>query len=181
MMTFEDGILEIGAGFMATFAALMMLEDSAALVGLGAPIAYVMVLSAKRAVTEPRLAMMPPGPAPARRQMMVLSLTGLLVLGLIVLFLFIETGPSGQTGSVFVGTMLGLAAAAIIAAGVLWSTPRVVGYGSFLGAVLIVSRFIDLDFPWWLAAFGLAVVIGGAVQLYRFMRTYPIREHTPVG
>ena len=175
MMTFEDGIMEIAAGVMLIIASAMMFSDRAAFIGIAVPIIYVMVLSTKRAVTAPRLgAIANPSAALYRRRMVMLALTGLLVLGLTLFILMVELEPSSLVRGLVIGAALGGVAVACVAVGVRHSSIRAVAYGVFMATAGILASFVSFEFPWWVAIFGAALLIGGLIQLIRFVRRHPL-------
>jgi hypothetical protein len=173
---FGDGLLDIVVGLMLLLAGVAMILDLAALIGVWVAPLWLIMLSAKKRITVPRMprsdAMLSePRVLKLLTAGVVLGLTLLLALGLIA-FSLSEALPELRSwfksfGSPLLGS---LGAVGLAMAGWATGARRFYAYALLPAAAAASSYWISLEFPVYLALLGTGILLGGLVVLIRFVR-----------
>ncbi|MEZ4621498.1 MAG: hypothetical protein R2867_39180 [Caldilineaceae bacterium] len=176
MMVIEDGLLELCGGLFLILAGAMFTVNPA-LIAIFAPLLYVTLLSAKTAVTKPRLDLADlPAEVAGRRQLKMLMLLGLAVLVGMVAFLFFVVDIAALRGwlTLYLTPTLVFVIAASLT---LWAYRTGIGrlslYAALILAIYTSSFWLPITFPIYLIAIGSGMILVGARETVRFVQEHP--------
>jgi hypothetical protein len=178
----DDGLLDIALGLALLLFGLAMILDQTALAGVYVVLTLPAVMSAKRAITVPRMPYVDFVPAPhAERAMTRVALmaavagAALLTLGLLVF---------GLSGTLPSWLLLWIRDYALVLFGVLvagllsvigWAlgVGRLYGYAALMAVGFVGGRWLGLTTPLYVAALGAVILSCGIAVLVQFVRRYP--------
>lgn len=176
MLVYEDGLLDLIAGLFLISAGVM-LNVNPGLMGIFIPLLYVVFLTAKTAITKPRLdpAALPTEVA-KQRQLKLLLLLGLaLFVGIVAFLLFAADISAVREGltSYFAPTLvLGLTALLT-----LWAyrtgVRRLYLYAALVLAVYGSSFWLAISFSLYLVTIGMGMLLIGLSVTARFVYEHP--------
>ena len=174
---FRDGLWELGMGLCFLAAGLLMMADSAALIGAVFVPLYFGIWGMKRSLTRPRLGYVKFSGAIRRREginrmglMVIFSVT--LLLGLLVFFLF-------STSAVKLTPAAALVIFSVCVAGVLaWigftlRVMRFAAYGLLFLLLVPGGAWLGLELPRAIMIYGVLATLVGAWFLATFLRDFP--------
>jgi hypothetical protein len=175
---FGDGLLDIVVGLTLLSAGIAMMLDLAALIGVWVAPLWLIMLSAKKRITVPRMSrsnatLSEPRMLRLLTASVALGLGLLLALGLIVFSLSGALPELRVWFRSFGGPLLGLLGAMGLAvAG--WATDarRFYLYAALLVVAAASNYLISLPFPIYLALVGAAILVTGLVALIRSMHEF---------
>lgn len=176
MMVYEDGLLELCAGLFLILAGLMF-DVNPGLMGIFIPLLYVVLLSAKTAITKPRLDPADlPAEAAKRRQLKMFLLLGLALLVGMVAFLLFAADIAVVRGwlTQFLAPTFVLVFTALL---VLWAygtgARRLYLYASLLLTIYMSSFWLAISFSMYLIVIGIGVLLVGIYITMRFVQEHP--------
>jgi hypothetical protein len=178
----DDGLLDIALGLALLLFGLAMILDQTALVGVYVVLTLPAVMSAKRAITVPRMPYVDFTPAPQAERAMARVALMAAVAGAVLLTLGLLA--FGLSGALPVWLLLWMRAYALVLFGMLvagllsvigWvlGVGRLYGYAALMAVAFVSGHILDLATPLYVTALGAVILACAIAVLVRFVRRYP--------
>lgn len=176
MMVYEDGLLELFAGLFLLLAGVT-LDVNPGWIGIFIPLLYALLLSAKTAITKPRLDPVAlPAAVAKRRQLKMILLLGLVLLvgmGSFLLFA-VDTALVREWLTHLLAPTVVLVLTPLLA---LWAyrtgVRRLFLYAALVLAVYVSSFWLSVTFPIYLLAVGIGMILVGMRETIHFVQEHP--------
>lgn len=176
MMVYEDGLLELVGGMVLVLAGVMF-DVNPGLIAIFVPLFYAVLLSAKTAITKPRL-----DPAELttevakRRQLKMLMVVGLALLVGMVAFVFFVADIAAVRSWLtrYLALTLVLVLTALLT---LWAyrtgARQLYLYAALVLVLYVSSYWLAVTFPMYLIAVGIGMMLIGMGETIRFVQEHP--------